>query len=85
MMRWPVGIDAFDEWMAMGGAAIGLALLSATIVLIRVNYRDRHTEPMADAERELRLRLARGEISVEEFLRDQAALGHRPSTKEQVQ
>lgn len=74
MMGWADGVDGASGWMAVCGIVVGIALLAGTVLLIRVNYRDRSQEPLSEAERELRLRLARGEIDVDEFLREQSAL-----------
>lgn len=74
MMGWADGVDRTGAWMAVCGIVVGVALLAAMVVLIRVNYRDRSHEPLSEAERELRLRLARGQIDRDEFLREQSTL-----------
>ena len=74
MMGWAQGVGNADGWMAVCGIVVGIALLACTVALIRVNYRDRSQEPLSEAERALRLRLARGEIDLDEFLREQSAL-----------
>ncbi|WP_188837539.1 hypothetical protein [Flexivirga endophytica] len=73
-MGWSDGVDNADAWMTVCGFVVGVALLACTIVLIRASYRDRSQEPLSEAERALRLRLARGEIDVDEFLREQSVL-----------
>lgn len=72
-MRLTRGLGAAG-WMPLCGAVVGIALLICTIALIRVNYPDRADRSMPDAERELRLRLARGEVDVDEFLTELDAL-----------
>lgn len=75
MMGRADGIRA-GGWTAVAGIVVGVVLLASTVSLIRINYRDRSQEPQSEPERELRLRLARGEIDVDDFLREESALEH---------
>lgn len=74
MMDWAYGGGGAGGWIPLCAVVVGIALLACTLILIRANYRDRDDRPLSEAERELRLRLARGEIDVDEFLKEQAAL-----------
>lgn len=74
MMDWTDGFDAMGSWMAVYGVVVVVAVLVCTVALIRMDHRGPNDDPLSEAERELRMRLARGEIDVDEFLREQAAL-----------
>lgn len=74
MMSWADGVHGAGTWMAICGIVVGVALLVCTVMLIQMTYRDRSQEPFSEAERELRLRLARGQIDLDEFLKGQSAL-----------
>lgn len=73
MMGW-TGYDG-NGWMAVCAGIFGAALLVGVIAIVWIITRDQ-PKRMSEAERELQLRLARGDIDLDEFLRQQAALRH---------
>lgn len=74
MMHWTDGPETASGWMLLCGLLMAVVLLVGAAALIRLASRERDTAHVPEAERELRLRLARGEIGIDEFLRQQDAL-----------
>lgn len=73
MFGWSMGIEA---WLVMGGWVVFMAVL--VWFLVREPRRARRDEPLEI----LRTRLARGEISTDEFSRAAALLNLPPMNQE---
>jgi uncharacterized membrane protein len=71
-MTMHYGWFPFDGWIAL---ALLIAVIAVVVVIVVAAMQRRGGQPLDEADAILRARLARGEISVEDYDRTRQALG----------
>ena len=71
-MSMHYGSFPFDGWIAI---ALLIAVMAVVVVIVVAAMQRRGGQPLDEADAILRARLARGEISVEDYDRTRQALG----------
>jgi uncharacterized membrane protein len=74
-MTMHYGSFPFDGWIALALVIAVIAVIAVVVVIVVAAMQRRGGQPLDEADAILRARLARGEISVEDYDKTRQALG----------